>query len=72
MPLVPSVPQLQIATGGPTNLLQRCAGSLLGTLVFYKVVLLASASLTFPLWSPVLVAAARNWDVKKSCRQVHP
>lgn len=68
MPLVPSVSQLQIVTGGPTNLLQRCAGSLLGTLVCYKFVLLASASLTFPLWSPVLLAAARNWDVKKSCR----
>ncbi|KAK9866700.1 hypothetical protein WJX84_002541 [Apatococcus fuscideae] len=70
MPVVPSVPQLQITSGGPVTLLQRCAGSVLGTLVFYKVVLLASASLTFPLWSPVLLAAARNWDVKKSCRFV--
>ncbi|KAK9835074.1 hypothetical protein WJX84_005413 [Apatococcus fuscideae] len=70
MPLVPSASQLQIVTGGPTNLLQRCAGSLLGTLVCYKFVLLASASLTFPLWSPVLLAAARNWDVKKSCKFV--
>ena len=72
MPLAPSLPQLQIASGGPTSLLQRCAGSVLGTLIFYKFVILASASLTFPLWSPVLIAAARNWDVKRSCRWVQP
>ena len=68
--MVPTAEQMGASWGSAVDVWQRLGAAAFVTLITAKLnmVLVASGSLTFPLWGPILGAANRNRTLRQSAR----